>query len=91
MDDAKVMTVCKRDVHRLARHRILTAMDEIVAQFVFHAECLQRFDTAAPTLIAGQVTDRVAAVALALTQYQAGKYETAAALAASVNSDIRGI
>jgi hypothetical protein len=79
------------DSRTLARHRILTAMDEIVAQFIFHAECLQRFDSAAPTLIAGQVSDRVTAVALALTQYQAGKYETAATLTASANPDTRGV
>ena len=89
LDQAMMMT-CDSDIHTLARHRILAAMDEIVARFVYHAEHFQRLDDAAPALVTEQITDQVSAVGLALARYRQGEYEAAACLAGDVDPNARG-
>jgi hypothetical protein len=69
-----------------ARRRILSALDEIVAQCTVQAELLERQDGAAPVLVTGEVVEWVRRVALALVRYGEGEYARAAALA-----DITGV
>ncbi len=71
---------------RRARERILSALDEIVAQCTLQAELLERQDAAAPVLITDEVADWVRRVSLALARYGEGAYEQAAELA-----DITGV
>jgi hypothetical protein len=69
-----------------ARRRILSALDEIVAQCTVQAELLERQDGAAPVLVTGEVVEWVQRVAQALVRYGEGEYARAAALA-----DITGV
>ena len=70
-----------REIHAFAQRCILSALDEVVAQFVFQADRLQCFDAAAPVLITDAVAERVSSIALALTRYGEGEYAAAACLA----------
>jgi hypothetical protein len=70
-----------RPERTLARQRILSAIDGVLAQLVFQADRFQRFDAAVPALVTDEVTDRVSSVALALVCYSEGEYEAAASLA----------
>jgi hypothetical protein len=69
-----------------ARRRILSALDEIVAQCTVQAELLERQDGAVPVLVTGEVVEWVRRVAQALVRYGEGEYARAAALA-----DITGV
>ena len=61
-----------------ARRRILSALDEIVAQCTVQAELLERQDGAAPVLVSEGVVEWVRRVALALVRYGEGEYARAA-------------
>ena len=69
-----------------ARRRILSALDEIVAQCTVQAELLERQDGAVPVLVSEGVVEWVRWVAQALVRYREGEYARAAALA-----DITGV
>jgi hypothetical protein len=55
-----------------ARRRILSALDEIVAQCTVQAELLERQDGAAPVLVTEGVVEWVRRVAQALVRYGVG-------------------
>lgn len=68
-------------LRRLARKRILGALDELIAQFTAQAELLERQDTAAPVLVTEGVVRWVERLSLALARYMEGEYVRAAELA----------
>jgi hypothetical protein len=61
-----------------ARRRILSALDEIVAQCTVQAELLERQDGAVPVLVSEGVVEWVQRVAQALVRYREGEYARAA-------------
>ena len=61
-----------------ARRRILSALDEIVAQCTVQAKLLERQDGAAPVLVTEEVVEWVRRVAQALVRYEEGEYARAA-------------
>ncbi len=76
----------RNDPRALARRRILSALDEVIAQFTVQADFLQQRDAAAPIPITDEVVGWVSSIALALARYGEGEYEDAATLA-----DITGL
>jgi hypothetical protein len=71
---------------RQARQRILTALDETVAQLTFQAARFQEKDAAAPILVTSEVVRWVERIHRALTRYGEGEYAEAARLA-----DVNGV
>jgi hypothetical protein len=74
------MTDCP-DTRALARQRILSALDEVVAQIVFQADRLERLHVAVPLPIARELAQRVTTIVLALACYREGAYRDPASLA----------
>ena len=69
------------DYRTLARQRILSALDELVAQFVVQADSFERLDPVAPLLITDEVRRWISSTALDLTCYWEDGYQIATTLA----------
>jgi uncharacterized glyoxalase superfamily metalloenzyme YdcJ len=84
------MSKTASDQRQAARRRILTALDETVAQLTFQAARFQEKDAAAPILVTAEVVRWVERIHRALTRYGEGEYAEAARLADVTGVDENG-
>jgi len=79
--EGKIWRREREEDRQQARRRILSALDEIVAQYTVQVKLLERQDGAVPVLVTEEVVEWMRRVAQALVRYEEGEYARAAALA----------